>query len=44
MVARDDVEKITAEQRLSALGIKRPALPEPFGTYVEAVQTAICYF
>ena len=39
MVARDDVE-----QRLSALGIKRPALPEPFGTYVEAVQTGNLLF
>jgi len=27
------------EQRLKELGIKLPAPPEPFGTYVEAVQT-----
>src|SRR6266850_8074222 len=29
----------SAEQRLKELGIKLPAPPEPFGTYVEAVQT-----
>ena len=28
-----------AEQRLKELGIDLPAPPEPFGTYVEAVQT-----
>jgi hypothetical protein len=28
----------SAEQRLNELGIKLPAPPEPFGTYVEAVQ------
>ena len=28
----------TAEDRLAELGIKLPAPPEPFGTYVEAVQ------
>lgn len=27
-----------AEQRLKELGVKLPAPPEPFGTYVEAVQ------
>ena len=30
---------IHAEQRLKELDIKLPAPPEPFGTYVEAVQT-----
>jgi enamine deaminase RidA (YjgF/YER057c/UK114 family) len=29
----------SAEQRLKDLGIKLPEPPEPFGTYVEAVQT-----
>jgi hypothetical protein len=29
----------SAERRLEELGIKLPAPPEPFGTYVEAVQT-----
>ena len=33
-----------AEQRLKELGIKLPALPEPFGTYVEAVQTGNLLF
>ena len=28
-----------AEQRLKELGTKLPVPPEPFGTYVEAVQT-----
>ena len=34
----------TAEQRLNKLGIKLPAPPEPFGTYVEAVQTGNLLF
>jgi hypothetical protein len=41
-----------AEQRLKELGIKLPAPPDAFGTYVEAVQTGnllfvsvlICFF
>jgi enamine deaminase RidA (YjgF/YER057c/UK114 family) len=33
-----------AEQRLKPLGIKFPAPPEPFGTYVEAVQTGNLLF
>jgi len=33
-----------AEQRLIALGIELPAPPEPFGTYVEAVQTGNLLF
>jgi enamine deaminase RidA (YjgF/YER057c/UK114 family) len=33
-----------AEQRLQELGIKLPAPPEPFGTYVEAVQTGNLLF
>src|SRR5262252_7861524 len=34
----------SAEQRLIELGIKLPAPPEPFGTYVEAVQTGNLLF
>jgi enamine deaminase RidA (YjgF/YER057c/UK114 family) len=34
----------SAEQRLKALGIELPAPPEPFGTYVEAVQTGNLLF
>jgi enamine deaminase RidA (YjgF/YER057c/UK114 family) len=33
-----------AEQRLTELGITLPAPPEPFGTYVEAVQTGNLLF
>src|SRR5258707_6583674 len=33
-----------AEQRLKELDIKLPAPPEPFGTYVEAVQTGNLLF
>ncbi len=33
-----------AEQRLNELGIKLPEPPEPFGTYVEAVQTGKLLF
>jgi enamine deaminase RidA (YjgF/YER057c/UK114 family) len=33
-----------AEQRLKELGIDLPAPPEPFGTYVEAVQTGHLLF
>ena len=43
MVAHDDLRQM-AEQRLKALGIKFPAPPEPFGTYVEAVQTGNLLF
>src|SRR6185295_9473500 len=35
---------ITAENRLAKLGIKLPAPPVPFGTYVEAVQTGNLLF
>ena len=34
----------TAEKRLTELGIKLPAPPEPFGTYAEAVQTGNLLF
>jgi len=33
-----------AEQRLKERGIKLPAPPEPFGTYVEGAQTVIYFF
>ena len=33
-----------AEQRLKELGIRLPAPPEPFGSYVEAVQTGNLLF
>jgi hypothetical protein len=33
-----------AEQRLKERGIKLPTPPEPFGTYVEAVQTGNLLF
>ena len=35
---------VSAEQRLKELGIKLPAPPEPFGTYVEAVQSGNLLF
>ena len=35
---------VTAEQRLTQLGIKLPAPPEPFGIYAEAVQTGNLLF
>ena len=35
---------MTPEQRLKELGIKLPLPPEPFGTYVEAVQTGNLLF
>src|SRR5207245_5146391 len=34
----------TAEDRLAELGIKLPVPPEPFGIYVEAVQTGNLLF
>jgi enamine deaminase RidA (YjgF/YER057c/UK114 family) len=39
MVTRESARSASAEQRLEELGIKLPAPPEPFGSYVEAVQT-----
>jgi hypothetical protein len=35
---------MSAERRLKELGITLPAPPEPFGTYVEAVQTGNLLF
>ena len=44
MVAHEASRPASAEQRLNELGIKLPAPPEPFGTYVEAVQTGNLLF
>jgi enamine deaminase RidA (YjgF/YER057c/UK114 family) len=44
MVTREDSRPVSAEQRLKELGIKLPAPPEPFGVYVEAVQTGNLLF
>src|SRR5438552_9886085 len=44
MVTAGDSHSVGAEQRLKELGIKLPAPPEPFGTYVEAVQTGNLLF
>jgi enamine deaminase RidA (YjgF/YER057c/UK114 family) len=44
MVTREGSRPVSAEQRLRELGIKLPAPPEPFGTYVEAVQTGNLLF
>src|SRR5205809_5533858 len=40
----DNSRPVTAEQRLTQLGIKLPAPPEPFGIYAEAVQTGNLLF
>ena len=44
MVTRDGFPPASAEQRLKELDIKLPTPPEPFGTYVEAVQTGNLLF
>src|SRR5438309_2680195 len=44
MVTRDNSNSTGAEKRLQELGIELPAPPEPFGTYVEAVQTGNLLF
>jgi enamine deaminase RidA (YjgF/YER057c/UK114 family) len=44
MVSNDDSNLRNPEQRLTELGIKLPALPEPFGMYAEAVQTGNLLF
>src|SRR5216684_2590680 len=40
MITREGSRPASAEQRLKELGIKLPAPPEPFGTYVEAGRKA----
>jgi len=44
ILSRDDSRLATAEQRLRQLGINLPVPPEPFGIYVEAVQTGNLLF
>jgi enamine deaminase RidA (YjgF/YER057c/UK114 family) len=44
MVTPEGSGPVSAEQRLNELGIKLPPPPEPFGTYVEAVQTGNLLF
>ena len=44
MTTLKDSRQTSAEQRLQELGIKLPAPPEPFGAYVEAVQTGNLLF
>lgn len=44
MVTQEHSHPASAEQRLKKLGIKLPAPPEPFGTYVEAVLTGNLLF
>jgi enamine deaminase RidA (YjgF/YER057c/UK114 family) len=44
MVTREDSRPAGAEQRLKELGIKLPPPPEPFGIYVEALQTGNLLF
>src|SRR5438128_5380383 len=44
METSEGARSIGAEQRLKELGIKLPAPSEPFGTYVEAVQTGNLLF
>jgi enamine deaminase RidA (YjgF/YER057c/UK114 family) len=42
--ASDGSRLASAEQRLRELGVKLPSPPEPFGAYVEAVQTGNLLF
>lgn len=44
MVNDADSRSLTAEQRLKELGVTLPSPPQPFGTYVEAVQTGNLLF
>ena len=44
MGTREGSRPASAEQRLKELGINLPEPPEPFGTYVEAVQTGNLLF
>ncbi len=43
-IAKPALQLSSAEQRLKQLSITLPAPPEPFGTYVEAVQTGNLLF
>jgi len=44
MATRESSRRASAEQRLKELGIELPAPPEPFGAYVEAVETGNLLF
>src|SRR3954452_766474 len=44
MVTSEGARPESAEQRLKELGIELPVPPEPFGAYVEAVQTGNLLF
>src|ERR1700746_1735125 len=44
MVNRESSRPASAEQRLKEFGIELPTTPEPFGIYVEAVQTGNLLF
>jgi enamine deaminase RidA (YjgF/YER057c/UK114 family) len=44
MVSPASSRPASAEERLKELGIKLPAPPEPFGMYIEAVQTGNLLF
>jgi enamine deaminase RidA (YjgF/YER057c/UK114 family) len=44
MVNDGDSRSLTVEQRLKELGVTLPSPPQPFGTYVEAVQTGDLLF
>jgi hypothetical protein len=44
MISGEGSPSANAEQKLKELGITLPAPPEPFGTYVEAVQTGNLLF
>src|SRR5712671_2261468 len=44
MVTAGGSRAVSAEQRLKELGIKLPVPPQPFGTYMEAVQSGNLLF
>jgi len=44
MVIREASPSASAEQRLNELGIELPAPPEPFGSYLDAVQVCTLLF
>ena len=44
MTQPDNMQHMSAERRLKELGIELPAPPQPFGAYVEAVQTGNLLF
>jgi enamine deaminase RidA (YjgF/YER057c/UK114 family) len=44
MVTREGSRPASAEERIKKFGIELPSAPEPFGIYVEAVQTGSLLF